>query len=250
MSLGTSKRSEITMSARDRPSPTRSSSRWARRVRIPSGLTPRACQQSPARATRRRAGGRLPPTAICTRRCCHGLGAALTGSEREEAAVEGGLVVVPERPQHGEELVGVGTSLAVGHHAHGVVLLGEGADADAAPHPPLRELVERGERLGQDERVEVGDDEHARAQLDARRGRRRPREDGQRVVVRPPVQTVADVADVEQVVVDPDRVIAGVLGPAGQIDDAGDVVDSPVVGQDEPEAHGDSVPGFGRRAGA
>jgi hypothetical protein len=58
-------------------------------------------------------------------------------AERERSAVELRLVVVPEGLHDGEELVGIAAAIGIRHHAHGFVLLGQRADADAAPHAAL-----------------------------------------------------------------------------------------------------------------
>jgi hypothetical protein len=105
-----------------------------------SGVSPRPYQPSPSAAARRSAGGVVPPTRIGGCGLRTGFGSEPTGGNEEEPAIEARLVRRPQRAQDAEALV----------HARPALL-------------PL--LPRRLELLAQRQ------DEHPRAEIDAR-GRR------------------------------------------------------------------------------
>jgi hypothetical protein len=161
-----------------------------------------------------------------------------------EAPVPAGHGGRPRRPQgghHGQELVGQRAPLLVGDAQRGV-LLGQAAHADAHHQPAPAEVVEGGQLLGQRRRVQVGQHQHAGAQLHPAGPGRSPGQDGECVMVGTLTETFADVADVEHVVGDPDRVETESLAVDGDLDDLGGVGHAHVVGQGETEAHRTSWP--------
>src|SRR4051794_6158038 len=90
--------------------------------------------------------------------------------EAGELAREAGSVRSPQGAHRGHVLVGPGAA-PLPRDAEGVELLAEPADADADLDPPAREAVERGQLLGQHDRVALGEDEDASRQADPARGR-------------------------------------------------------------------------------
>ena len=78
-------------------------------------------------------------------------------------------VVEPARPHHGERLVEPARPLAA-LDAERLVLAGVGdAEPERRQQPPAGHHGERGQLLGQHDRVAAGQHEHAHAELEARR---------------------------------------------------------------------------------
>ena len=131
----------------------------------------------------------------------------------------------------------------------GVELLEHPARPHTQQHAALAaQRAQRADLLGQGHRVAVGGDEHPGAEADARRGTgdHRQRGDGVvvghvgPVVVRRPAGVGGagvEVHGVEEVVEDPDRVEAELLGPPGHRHEVGHRREGTGVGQVDPEAH-------------
>ncbi len=152
-------------------------------------------------------------------------------------------------------------------HAEHLELLAHPADADAEDHPPLRQGVERGDRLGRVHRRAVAEDQHGRGELDPlgaagdeehRADRVQPRHvhrRGERAVVGVRV-TRGDVLRPGDVVAHPAGVEAERLGVLGELDQvrscrlASEVreVDAPIHG-DWLAARQSSPPGRAIRVG-
>ena len=130
-------------------------------------------------------------------------------------------VLRPDRLETGEELVGAPPAPVVGHSDR-VVLVPRPAEAEPDVEAPARDLVERGELLGEHDRRVVGHDEDARAQSDARRHARHERERHHRIghgleAVRPRAPGHRRVVVLrrdgeEQALEYPERVVAETLG--------------------------------------
>src|SRR2546427_6836001 len=107
--------------------------------------------------------------------------------------------------------VGHGAALREGH-AEGGALGGDPASADAEHDAPAGERVERSDHLGGDDRVAIRDDEHSGAEPDPAG---RPGDDGERH--EGGEDRLAEIDDVgvrhHDVIADPDRVVAELLGP-------------------------------------
>ena len=150
-------------------------------------------------AARRYAASLPPPTQIGIG--CAGLGSTRTSS-KSWAAVERHRVVVHARLRRISRTSSMRRPRSWKSWPRAVVLGLRPADADAGDQPTAAQRVELASCVGQLERVVHADDEHARAEPDRRRGRRRPRERQQRVEqVR---RRVALRRRVHDVVADPD----------------------------------------------
>ena len=103
----------------------------------------------------------------------------------EETAGERRTVRRPQLPQHLNRLVGIRTPGRVVAAQRPVLLL-QRPHPHAERHPPAGEHVERRHRLGQYQRIHIGQQRHRRPQPHPRRPRRHPGQGGRRIVVGPP----------------------------------------------------------------
>lgn len=160
--------------------------------------------------------------------------------EAREAAVERGRVVPPHHPPQVEHLVEAVAPVREVVAEGGVLPRGP-PDADADGQPTGRQLVEAGELVGQLQRVVLGRHEHARAEPDGRRHRRRPREGDHRVEqVR---RRVALVGGLHEVVAHPEPGEPPLLGEPGGAADGLSGGDPAVLGKVDPDLeHHDVLP--------
>ena len=100
--------------------------------------------------------------------------------ERREAALVRRGAVPPECTHRADGVIGSRSPLAE-RHADRVELLLQPARADAEQHPAPTETVERGELLGEHDRISLRQDQHAGGQVDPRRSRGEERQPHERV---------------------------------------------------------------------
>src|SRR6185503_7174296 len=146
------------------------------------------------------------------------------------------LVLSPQGAHDRNRFVGEGAALGVGASHRADLFLDE-PDAHAHDQAAATEDVERRRRLREPDGVVVRKHEHRGAQAHPPRPRRDEGQERQRLVVRLAADPVEDVAHVEDVIVDPDRVDADFLGPAREIDERLRVGDAPVVEERESNLH-------------
>jgi len=164
-----------------------------------------------------------------------------------ELAVELGDVLGPDRVETAEELVGAPAAVLEGH-ADRLVLVLRPADAEPHVETAAREHVQRGELLGEDDRLVEGHDQHAGAEADALGGRGHvgERDDGiedaleglRPYLARRRRVLVLGLERVEQALEHPERMVAErfrLARHANLVLGGGPV---PGGGQREPELHG------------
>ena len=166
----------------------------------------------------------------------HGLGRELEAGQVPARALIVGIGAGPQLLHDRHALVREGAALPEGD-AQGLELLRHRAGAHAQDHPPARHLIEARGVLRELHGIVVGQDQHGGAQRDALRGRRQVRQRGEGMIVRPVVEALPDIAAVQQMVHDPDGVVAERLGERPHGEDLARIRDAPVVRDGHAEPH-------------
>ncbi len=202
-----------------------------------SGDRPVGCQPSPRVAARLKRSWTRAAHPQRDRRLLRRLGGELEASEVPARALVVGIGLRPQLLHDLHALVRESTALPE-RDAQGLELLGHRARPDAQDHPPTRHLIQRRGVLGQLHRVVVRQHQHRGAQADAPGGRCQVGQRGQGMIVGLVIEAFPDVAAVQQMVHDPDGVVAQRFGqwPHGQ--DLPGISDTPVIRNRHANLHG------------
>ncbi len=189
----------------------------SRPVRNSSGDKPVGCQPSPRVAARLRAPGLEPPTHSGMVGLLRWLRSELEAGQVPSWALVVGIGTGPELLHDLHGLVRERPALSKGDTQR-VELLPHGAHPDAQDQPPTGDLIQRRGVLGQLHGVVVRQYHDRGPEPHSAGGGGQIRQGGQRMVVRLVVEPLSDVAAVQQMVHDPDGVVAQRFGqwPHGQ----------------------------------
>ncbi len=154
----------------------------------------------------------------------------------KKAPLVPGIVVAPQGFHNLDGLVGVRAALGE-WHAHGLDFGVNYANADAQGDATARKLVQGSRLFCQAHGVVIGQHQHAGAQDDAVGLGGGVGQNGHGVVVGTVAEALIHVADIEDVVAGPHRIVAQFLGAGGDVHHILHVGKALVVGKGKADVH-------------